>query len=317
VKILCFWLINYIAESYENCHYLPALKDLGHDVKLFPQEHAYDSKLLDIIALWQPDLAFFVPHKMGDIRPETYKYISDHTKTTTFAYFGDDEKEFDINEPWDSKHLCHNFNYIGTNHEPALKWYKKIGYNNAIYSQYGGYEKLFKPSKIKKEIPTSFIGSIKMVRVKFLNKLAYLGARFQVYGHGWTPGDICDEKMLHPKEYVAVINLSKINLDLNRDETKYGIKCQQIKGRDFEVPLAGGFLLCEYFKEIGQYYKLGTEIETFKDVFECKDKIDYYLKNESKREKIALAGRRRAINDHTYSKRFKILLDKLKLKKTL
>lgn len=315
MKILCFWLVNYVAESYEQIHYLPALRDMGHDARIFPQESAYDSKLLDIIDLWKPDLAFFVPHKTGNVRPETYKYISEHTKTTTFCYFGDDEKEFDIGEPWDSKNLCGNFNYIGTNHEPALKWYKKLGYENTIYTQYGAYDGFCQKFKIKKDILTSFVGSIKMVRVHFLNKLAYLGGKVQVFGNGWAAGDFSSERMLNADEYITVINSSKINLDLNKDETNYGIKCQQIKGRDFEVPMTGGFLLCEHFKELGEYYKLGKEIETFKSVEECKSKIDYYLKHEDKRDKIAEAGRRRALKDHTYKKRFKTLLSKIKLKK--
>ena len=314
MKILCYWLVNYIAESYEQTHYPGALRQLGHDVKVFPQERAYDSKLLDIIALWKPDLAFFVPHKMGGIRPETYKYISEHTKTTTFCYMGDDEKEFDINEPWDSKHLCHNFNYCGTNHKPALRWYKKIGYKNVIYSQYGANDRYTRSYNVKKNIPVSFIGSIKWPRIRFLNKLVGLGTKVQVFGHGWAYGDFPDERMLDKKEYITAINLSKVNLDLNWDETKHGIVCQQIKGRDFEVPMCGGFLLCEYFDGLKEYYKLGREIETFKTVEECKDKIDYYLKNEVKRERIALAGKKRALRDHTYEKRFKKLLGQIKLK---
>jgi spore maturation protein CgeB len=314
MKILCFWLVNYIAESYENCHYLTAFQRLGHDVKVFPQEMAYDTKLLDVINMWQPDFAFFKPHKTGNIRNETYKYISEHTSTTTFLYNGDDEKEFDIKEPWDSIHLSPNFNYIGTNHRPAINWYKKLGYNNVIYSQYGANEFYCRKYRSKKDIPASFVGSIKMTRVDFLNKLAMLGGRVQVFGNGWGPWEHPEKRLLDEMEYIAVINKSKINLDLNYDHTKYGMVCHQIKGRDFEVPMCGGFLLCEYFDQIGEYYQLGKEIETFKSVEECNDKINYYLKNQDKRDKIASAGRKRALKDHTYKKRFGELLKKIKLK---
>jgi len=314
MKILCYWLCDYLTESYEQCHYMQAFKTLGHNVKVMPQDDSHDAKLLEVIDLWKPKLAFFVPHKTGGVRPETYKYISEHTSTTTFIYLGDDEKQFDIGEAWDSKHLAPNFNWIGTNHEPAVEWYKKLGYNNVIYSQYGANQAYCKKLKVKKSIDTSFIGSIKIPRINILNYLAYKGMKIQVFGNGWSEGSTCSSRLLVDDEYIEVINSSKINLDFNRDETDYGIVCQQIKGRDFEVPMCGQFLLMEHFDGIKEYFKIGSEIESFKSYEECVSKIKFYLKNDKAREKIARAGRTRALKDHTYAKRFKKLLGKIRYK---
>ena len=45
---------------------------------------------------------------------------------------------------------------------------------------------------------------------------------------------------------------------------------------------------------------------------DLKKKIDYYLKHESERKKIAEAGHRRALKDHKISDRLKILLNEVK-----
>lgn len=73
--------------------------------------------------------------------------------------------------------------------------------------------------------------------------------------------------------------------------------------RLFEVTGTGSFLLTQYHDNISQYFKPGVEIETFKDGLELLDKVAYYLKNEEKREQIALAGQRRCIEQYGMKKR--------------
>ena len=81
--------------------------------------------------------------------------------------------------------------------------------------------------------------------------------------------------------------------------------------------MTGGFLLTDYNENLKEFFKFGKEIETYKDKAECLSKIRYYLKHEDKREKIAQAGYRRARRDHTYMKRFKRILDLIKLKRSV
>ena len=313
MKILCCWLVNYNTISYEELHYHDSLKKLGHNVRVLPQEDINDANLLEVIDLWKPDLLFVKRYKTGGVRPETYRYISEHTKTTTFCYHGDDQKEFDSGEKWDSRHMANCFNWIGTNYMRAIDWYKAAGQKNIVYSQYAANEQYCQSTSIKKAIDVSFCGSIKMPRIKFLNELVCAGIRPQVFGKGWSEGQDVNGRVLSPVEYISMINQSKINLDLNRDSSDT-FDCQQIKGRDFEVPMCGGFLLVEHFDDLKYYYKIGKEIETFKSPRECADKIRFYLKRQEKRELIAKAGQRRALKDHTYTVRFKKLLRQIKLK---
>ena len=75
--------------------------------------------------------------------------------------------------------------------------------------------------------------------------------------------------------------------------------------------MSGGFLLTTYNENLKQYFKLGKEIETYKDDEELIKKARYYLKHDSIRNKIALAGYRRAIKDHKYTTRFKDIFNQI------
>jgi spore maturation protein CgeB len=78
----------------------------------------------------------------------------------------------------------------------------------------------------------------------------------------------------------------------------------QIKGRNFEVPGCGGFLLTGMAENLGQYYEIGKEVVCFDDRYDLIEKIRYYLKHENERAAIAQAGYERTMLDHTYVRRF-------------
>ena len=88
-------------------------------------------------------------------------------------------------------------------------------------------------------------------------------------------------------------------------------KTIELKGRNFEVPGCGSFILTSYAPHLENYYEIGKEVVCFDDLKDLKEKINYYLKNEEEREKIALAGYLRTINEHTYERRFSEILKQI------
>ena len=88
---------------------------------------------------------------------------------------------------------------------------------------------------------------------------------------------------------------------------------QQIKGRNFEVPGCGGFLLTERAEELEQHYEIGKEIVCFDDVDDLIEKVRYYLCHEDERAEIAQAGYCRTLREHTYVHRFQEIFERLKL----
>ncbi len=78
----------------------------------------------------------------------------------------------------------------------------------------------------------------------------------------------------------------------------------QIKGRNFEVPGCGGFLLTAKADDLESYYDVGKEVVCFDGIEDLVEKIKYYLANDRERQTVAGRGYERTLRDHTYAQRF-------------
>ena len=88
---------------------------------------------------------------------------------------------------------------------------------------------------------------------------------------------------------------------------------QQIKGRNFEVPGCGGFLLTGRVEDLESYYIPGKEIVVFEDIDDLHAKVLYYLANDEERTGVARAGLARTLAEHTYVHRFREIFDAIGL----
>jgi spore maturation protein CgeB len=86
---------------------------------------------------------------------------------------------------------------------------------------------------------------------------------------------------------------------------------EQIKGRNFEIPLAGGFQLTNYVIGLEQYLKIGEEVAVFTTPEDCVTQIAAYLADEPGRARLISAGRERVIKEHTYLHRVEKILEKI------
>lgn len=112
--------------------------------------------------------------------------------------------------------------------------------------------------------------------------------------------------VLSDVELIQMYSRSKINLGFSTcgDTHTASERIMQIRLRDFEVPMSGGFYMVEYMEELEEFYRIGKEIVCYTDVQDLADKIKYYLSHESEREVIRRAGYERCLRDHTWQKRF-------------
>lgn len=86
----------------------------------------------------------------------------------------------------------------------------------------------------------------------------------------------------------------------------------QCRLRDFEVPMSGGFYLVQEAPNHADYYKIGSEIETWSTPEELADKVLFFSKNDTATERIREAGRKRALESHTWRHRFDRLFRRLR-----
>ncbi len=110
-----------------------------------------------------------------------------------------------------------------------------------------------------------------------------------------------DEEL--PKNYF----LSKINLNITLHSILSGVPL-----RVFDIMGVGGFMLTNYQPEVEELFTIGRDLEVYQDIDELEDKVRYYLKNDSKRQQIALNGYRRVSEKYSYDERVKYILDVIK-----
>jgi len=157
----------------------------------------------------------------------------------------------------------------------------------------------------------AFVGRRSDRRVDVLSRLR--GLPISIWGPGWRSfaRGVPLWMLWHwrgnqvwQKDLVRVYRRSKIVLNVSVWDP---VKESGLNMRVIDVPTCGGFLLTDHSDELAEYMSPGKEIETWRCVDELKDKIDFYLRNDSARERIAEAGRIRAAAGPTFQDRIRQL----------
>jgi spore maturation protein CgeB len=158
-----------------------------------------------------------------------------------------------------------------------------------------------------REIDVAFVGNINedsSLRIRILEELAEK-SDIMIWGSG-TESLRRDSPILkkhHGRtggvDMFNIYRKSKIALHIHNDgHSDYaGAK------RYFEVTGAGTMLMAFHQANITEYFKIGEEIVTFESGEDCLQKIRYYLEHEDERERISLAGQKRTLQEHTFTRR--------------
>lgn len=161
------------------------------------------------------------------------------------------------------------------------------------------------PEERKKyECDVCFIGSLTKERQEIL--LSLIDYDLKIWGD--IPLDTPLNERLksfyfgaaHGKKMIHIYTCAKIVLNIHASEMKYGGNM-----RTFEIPATGAFQMIDHVNP--EWFVEGKEIVVFRTMKDLKKKIFYYLSHKKEREKIAQAGFKRALTDHTYIARFKKL----------
>jgi spore maturation protein CgeB len=115
----------------------------------------------------------------------------------------------------------------------------------------------------------------------------------------YVHGPLSDEDM------VKTFSRTRINLGFSAcGSTAFDKeRIKQVRLRDFEIPMSGGFYLTEHLEELGEFFELGKEVVCYRDGDDLVEKVKYFLAEDEEREAIRAAGHQRALRDHTWQKR--------------
>lgn len=167
--------------------------------------------------------------------------------------------------------------------------YNKDGIKNvSIHYDYNTYK--LEPLKIKKIYDVTFIGRPKADRYEIIKYLLENKINITLFGWDWYKyPDLKDiyKGPLNPEDYNKVINQSKINLCLTKSGYSEETGVYNLKARLFEDAFCNSFQIVEYVERVLKFFKPDKEVVLFKSKEELLEKINYYLKHDKERDKIA------------------------------
>lgn len=152
-----------------------------------------------------------------------------------------------------------------------------------------------------------FVGAQYPEREELLLAVKKMGINLKIFGWaGWLKSPLAENYHgpLGAEGITKAYSLAKISLNSNLKPPNGGANL-----KTFEIPAAGGFQISDDQPDLKNLFKIGEEIEVYKNKDELIDKIKFYLSNEEKRKQVALAGQKRVLKDHTLSQRIKEIFE--------
>lgn len=176
---------------------------------------------------------------------------------------------------------------------------------------------LYKPFALTTRDRVSYEAAVSLIGVYTESRAAVVSSLCPVPGLGvWGPGwqgwladrrvgDAFRGETLTPSEACKVYNASPVNLNTHHHQSRDG----GANTRAFEILAAGAFELTDHVPGMEAVLEPGREVAVYRSPEEAADLARYYLKAAEERRRIAEAGHRRVLAEHTYRHCMQTLLD--------
>lgn len=327
------WPHHYICDMLTE-----AFMNMGHRVCLFTVkptaflseavcwEKEFDQKFLEYVAFHQeeawkikpvidrenPDLIFTV---QGYAVPRQILQEIKNTGRPFVSWFMD--------EPYDSaRSLSYSryFSHVFIQDKASLSFHRHYGNPNTFYLPHGCMPDASALTQTEYQRDVALLGNPFPRRVKLVEYLASRGLSVTVTGSAWKK-IINDNKNINVVENIPLnktaqfFRETKIILNMHRSSDDFSTNKNSFipespNGTLFYIAASAGFQLVDSGRdELKNFFEPGKEIVTFDSESDCHKKIMHYLSHESEREKIRLAGHKKAIEGNTYAKRLQQILD--------
>lgn len=144
-----------------------------------------------------------------------------------------------------------------------------------------------------------FMGAAYGYRRTVVERLAEAGLQVEAYGRGWRNGFISHGRALRMMANAKIV--------LGVGGVGHLSEVLHLKGRDFEVPMAGGCYLTSYNPELADHFSIGEEILCYSSIEQCLEIAHALVRDPRRAEEVSKAGRERCLGSHTWDRRFRDL----------
>lgn len=234
-----------------------------------------------------------------------------------------------VDDPYftdETSNLAKAYDVIFTHEQECIHFYREMGCSVIHYLPLAAEPSVFRPVQTTQDhqFDVCFIGNAFWNRVELFDQMCDFLQNKKVFiaGGHWDRLSQYDQlsKFIRNgwvavEETVSYYNGSKIVINLHRPTTagqdnrnSRDISGGSINPRTYEIGGCGTLQITDIRSDLLQYYRPGYDIETFQDVKELQDKIDYYLKHEKERQAIAWRCLRTTRQYHTFTNRIERLL---------
>jgi spore maturation protein CgeB len=303
--------------SFEETNFRSALDGMGHDVVPFDfmertrvaGKATMRRELVSAAAETGADVAFFCLFT-DELDTATIEVVGREGRCPTVNWFADDHWRFE----GFSRHMAPAFDLAVTTDPAAPDKYRAIGHDRVLLSQWACNRYAYGRVGDGPEHDVTFVGQPHGNREEIIERLADAGHAVECWGYGWPAGKLEHDEM------VRVFGTSRVNLNLSNSSLPpntlrvrvgrllgrgpKGPRRSQIKGRNFEVPGCGGFLLTERVPHLERYFELGREVAVYDSTDDLVEQVGHWLDHDDERAAVAEAGYRRVLAEHTYDHRF-------------
>ena len=289
------------------------LTDINPDVYIFDYFHSYiyegpfmmENRIRELVRKNNIEL-LIVPNLYFEITHTFLSELRNYACKSLIVFF-DDSIRFEKT----NRFFLNSFDYYLTHEsKQSQTLYKPYGVNIEFFPNlpsYTFYKKILERNgemKARGIDDVVFIGAKIADRSIFINHLKKHSISVSTYGNGWENG------MLPTEEMIVAFNKSKISLNFVKSIDGSGQT--QLKGRLFEIIMAGGFVLSEYCDELADYFDIGNEIDTFQSPEDLLDKVRFYLKHDKIRDKMAAKAKEKVKKHYSFESNWKYYLSKIK-----
>jgi spore maturation protein CgeB len=302
--------------SFEETNFRTALEGIGHDLLAFDfmeRERVVgrEAMRVELVALAgeaRPDLTFCFLFT-DEIDPATIQEVRRATRAPVVNWFADDHWRFDSF----TRHYAPAFDLAITTDPDTMSRYRvELPEVRVHLSQWACNRYSYRRVEGGLRHGVTFVGQPHGERRRVIDELCRGGIEVECWGHGWSGGRLEHEQM------IEVFSSSAINLNLSNSSDVQSVRTRvwrllgqrvpvrpaQIKGRNFEVPGCGGFLLTERLPHLEEYFGYDEEIGVYTGTGELIERVRFWLDHPAERLAVAEAGHRRVLAEHTYDHRF-------------